>query len=311
MTRVAHAATSVVLAVAIALVALAGLIVSGLQAASPAAYAATSLGISDIPHRYLSLYQRAAARCPGLAWPVLAGVGKVESDHGRGDLVSVTSAAGPMQFEPATWAAYGVDGDGDGTADPFDPADAIPAAADYLCSLGVAGNVHDALIAYNCGNPGPACQAVSAAYAAAVLEWAGRYGAAAPSVAAPTVEVAVRAALSQLGKPYVWAGETPAPGFDCSGLAQWAYAHAGVQLPRVAQAQYDAGPRLPAGTVPRRGDLVFFGAVTNVHHVGIYLGDGRMVDAPHTGAHVRTEPVAGFGHIAGYTRPLAPREGHL
>lgn len=106
--------------------------------------------------------------------------------------------------------------------------------------------------------------------------------------------VAAGWALSQVGTPYVWGGETPGVGFDCSGLTWAAYRAAGVGLPRMAQAQFDAGPRLPAGAEPQPGDLVFFGGgPDDVTHVGLYLGvrDGRpvMVDAPHRGAAVRVE----------------------
>ncbi|WP_049795857.1 C40 family peptidase [Frankia sp. EAN1pec] len=97
-----------------------------------------------------------------------------------------------------------------------------------------------------------------------------------------------------MGVPYVWGGETPGVGFDCSGLTQAAFEVAGIGLPRVAQGQFDAGPRLPAGAGLRPGDLVFFGGgPADVTHVGLYLGvrDGRpvMVDAPHRGAVVRVE----------------------
>ena len=95
---------------------------------------------------------------------------------------------------------------------------------------------------------------------------------------------AVSYALAQLGTPYLWGGDEPG-GFDCSGLAQAAYAAAGIQLPRIAQAQYDAGPPVPAGQPLQPGDLVFFGADTShVDHVGIVINQTEMVDAPHTGA---------------------------
>ncbi len=284
-------------------------LVAGVQAAAPAPVTATSAATGDIPPPYLRLYEQAAQRCPGLAWPLLAGVGKVESDHGRDPGPSPAGAVGPMQFEPATWAAYGVDGDGDGRADPLDPADAIPAAADYLCALGAAADPRAALIGYNCGNTGPACQAASAGYAAAVLGWAARYGTApltGPVAGGPVAQLAVRTALAQVGTPYIWGGAEPG-GFDCSGLVQYAYAAAGLALPRVAQDQYDAGPALPAGATPVAGDLLFFGTgPRGVDHVGIYLGGGRMVDAPHTGALVRVEPVdLASASLVGATRPDA------
>ena len=284
-------------------------LVAGVQAAAPAPLGTTGTALADIPPGYLALYETAAERCPGLTWPVLAGVGKVESDHGRDPGPSPAGAVGPMQFEPATWAAYGVDGDGDGRTDAIDPADAIPSAADYLCALGAGQHVRAALVAYNCGNTSPGCQAASAGYTAAVLGWAARYGAApaaGPVAAGPPAQLAVQVALAQVGTPYLWGGEEPG-GFDCSGLVQYAYAAAGLALPRVAQDQYDAGPRLAAGVTLVAGDLLFFGTGPHdVTHVGIYLGGGRMVDAPHTGALVRVETVdVAAPSYVGATRPDA------
>lgn len=88
------------------------------------------------PGNYLDLYKAAATRCPGLSWTVLAAIGQVESSHGRNNGPSSAGALGPMQFMPATWKAYGVDGDGDGKADIWSPYDAVPGAANYLCHNG-------------------------------------------------------------------------------------------------------------------------------------------------------------------------------
>ncbi|MEU4544353.1 lytic transglycosylase domain-containing protein [Nonomuraea dietziae] len=85
---------------------------------------------------YLELYKAAATRCPGLSWTVLAAIGQVESSHGRNNGPSSAGALGPMQFMPATWKAYGVDGDGDGLKDIWSPYDAVPGAANYLCANG-------------------------------------------------------------------------------------------------------------------------------------------------------------------------------
>ncbi|GAA3467141.1 lytic transglycosylase domain-containing protein [Nonomuraea roseola] len=85
---------------------------------------------------YLELYKAAATRCPGLSWTVLAAIGQVESSHGRNNGPSSAGALGPMQFMPATWKAYGVDGDGDGIKDIWSPYDAVPGAANYLCANG-------------------------------------------------------------------------------------------------------------------------------------------------------------------------------
>ncbi|MFC0039762.1 lytic murein transglycosylase [Actinomadura rayongensis] len=88
------------------------------------------------PGSYLDLYKQAAKSCPGLSWTVLAAIGQVESDHGRNAGRSSAGAYGPMQFMPATWKSYGVDGDGDGKADIMNPYDAVPGAAKYLCANG-------------------------------------------------------------------------------------------------------------------------------------------------------------------------------
>ncbi len=98
-----------------------------------------------------ALYQQAALTCPGLPWGVLAGIGQVETDHGANKNVSSAGAMGPMQFMPATWEAYGVDGDGDGKADILNQTDAVYSAAHYLCSNG-GGNsasLYKAIFAYN------------------------------------------------------------------------------------------------------------------------------------------------------------------
>ncbi|MER6946260.1 lytic murein transglycosylase [Nonomuraea sp. NPDC000554] len=88
------------------------------------------------PNSYLELYKISATRCPGLSWTVLAAIGQVESGHGRNNGPSSAGALGPMQFMPATWKSYGVDGDGDGKADIWSPYDAVPGAANYLCANG-------------------------------------------------------------------------------------------------------------------------------------------------------------------------------
>ncbi|MGI8333117.1 lytic transglycosylase domain-containing protein [Actinomadura scrupuli] len=101
---------------------------------------------------YLDLYKRAATTCPGLSWTVLAAIGQIESDHGRNAGPSSAGALGPMQFMPATWKAYGVDGDGDGKADIMNPFDAVPGAAKYLCANGAGGGgrrLYNAIFRYN------------------------------------------------------------------------------------------------------------------------------------------------------------------
>ncbi|HVW80051.1 MAG TPA: C40 family peptidase [Mycobacteriales bacterium] len=125
----------------------------------------------------------------------------------------------------------------------------------------------------------------------------------------PTNAVAAAAiawARTRLGDPYVWGGSGPNV-FDCSGLVQWAYAHAGVTLPRVAADQYYAGPH-PTWAELEPGDLLFWAYDMNnpasIHHVTIYIGGGLMIAAPHTGTDVQIEPVY-FDGLYGATRPWA------
>lgn len=107
---------------------------------------------SGRPTTYRELYMQAATRCPGLSWTVLAAIGQVESDHGRNMGPSSAGALGPMQFLPSTWRSYGVDGNGDGKKNIWDPFDAVPAAADYLCKNGAGRggqSLYAAIFAYN------------------------------------------------------------------------------------------------------------------------------------------------------------------
>jgi len=132
---------------------------------------------ADIPAGYLALYRQAAPHCPGLSWTVLAAIGKVESDHGRARLPGVRAgwnhagAAGPMQFGIGkgragnAWARFGRDFDRDGRTSVYDPGDAIPAAARYLCDAGAPRRLDTALYAYN----------PSSAYVARVKAIARRY----------------------------------------------------------------------------------------------------------------------------------------
>jgi cell wall-associated NlpC family hydrolase len=213
-----------------------------------------------------------------------------------------------MQFEPATFAEYDmpVPTGGGSPPSPYDPVDAVYAAARMLCANGGqdAADLAAAVYAYN----------HDAAYVTQVLTLARSYA----QTLAPTAQpgagvgaVAVAWALAQVGTPYVWGGETPGVGFDCSGLVQAAYLVAGVSLPRVAQQQYDAGPALTEATPLQPGDLVFFGSSpTAVTHVGLVVTPGFMVDAPHRGADVREEAFPstvgarwGSDVVVGFTRP--------
>jgi hypothetical protein len=125
--------------------------------------------------------------------------------------------------------------------------------------------------------------------------------------------VAVRFALAQLGKPYRWGADGPRS-YDCSGLVQTAYRAAGVGLPRVSRQQYRAGRPVPLSSL-RAGDLLFYAKDTSdprtIYHVGMYLGSGRMVEAPNRRAPVRIASIWRPGLLGRATRPAAGLGGLL
>ncbi|MEU5993323.1 NlpC/P60 family protein [Spirillospora sp. NPDC047418] len=319
--KVAASACAAALALPLGLVFLAAGRDSAAGTGSPLAGAPTAEARRDIPPAYLRWYLDAARTCPGLPWNVLAAIGKIESDHGRSTAAGVHSgensagAGGPMQFLAVTWAAYGVDGDHDGRKDRYNPADAIPGAARYLCAnhAGQGGkHLRRAIWQYNHADW----------YVRKVLAQSARY-------AAPTATgrgaIAVRAALRWLGTPYSWGGGghtgptygtaqgAATKGFDCSGLTQYAWAQAGIRLPRIAADQYNAGIHV-SRTQLQPGDLLFFATnpanPATIHHVAIYYGHGRMIHAPHTGDVVRIAQFTGNPYrerqYTGATRPTRP-----
>jgi hypothetical protein len=107
-----------------------------------------------------------------------------------------------------------------------------------------------------------------------------------------TGEAVVADAERYLGVPYRWGGTSPQTGFDCSGLVQRVFADLGVALPRTSEEQATVGVAVPSLAAAEPGDLVFFEpGPSGPGHVGIYVGGGMMIDAPHTGTVVRIEPV--------------------
>jgi len=305
---------------------------------------ASAAGRATIPADYLHFY-RHAGQTYGVPWPVLAGIGEVESDQGRSALPGVHSganpfgAAGPMQIgiggaagdqwgggavHPAGQQAGGVaaDGNGDGVASVYEPADAIAGAAKYLVAHGVQHNVSNAIFAYN----------HLLSYVQSVLHWAGVYANGGFSVTAATsdgtggatqclasatgggpgsgqipnqaVASAISFARAQIGKPYLWGGTGP-DAFDCSGLVMMAYRDSGVNIPRTSEEQWVWGPRIAPGH-EEPGDLIFFagsdGTTTSPGHVGMVIGHGMMIEAFATGFPIRIAPYRGRQAV-GFTRP--------
>ena len=246
-------------------------------------------------------------------------------------------AAGPMQIgiggaagnvwgglpvHPASQVVHGVATDEDGGPDAsvYDPADAIAGAAKYLLGSQVQTNPAAAIFAYN----------HLQSYVQSVLYYAGVYaggnysvasasmpsGSSAagcattaggvPAINAPNQTVATAIAFSeqQLGKPYLWGGTGP-DAFDCSGLVMMAYRAAGISIARTSEKQWATERRIRASQV-QPGDLVFFagadGTRTSPGHVGLVIGNGRMIEAYATGFPIR---VASYTNrdLVGFTRP--------
>lgn len=294
-----------------------------------------------IPAPVLAAYHGATAELAlvdpacGLPWQVLAGIGAVESRHAQsggslnagwsgvaappilgprldgsapgtariadtdsgrldGD-AEVDRAVGPMQFLPGTWAAYG-------SGDPQDVRAAALAAARYLC----AGS-------YDLRDPTQLWSAVhrynrSSSYVRKVMALSSAYlGAALGSGPQAVSAAAIAFAYARLGDPYLWGGTGPL--YDCSGLTQAAFRSAGVAIPRTAAEQWVGLPAVSAEDL-QVGDLVFFQLGARIEnmpgHVAIYLGNGRTVEAPFTGATVRLGTVAHSGPLVGVRRPAAP-----
>jgi cell wall-associated NlpC family hydrolase len=120
-----------------------------------------------------------------------------------------------------------------------------------------------------------------------------------PAINGQGAAAAISAAESVLGTPYVYAGASPEEGFDCSGLTMWAWAHGGVSLPHSSAAQYEVLPHVDQSQL-QPGDLVFF--YNPIHHVGLYVGGGMMIDAPHTGTVVQRREVE-WSVYTGAARP--------
>jgi cell wall-associated NlpC family hydrolase len=284
-----------VLACAVVVGTIAAALGGGLEGNRPANVPSQIAGTA-IPADQLAVMQQsaAAAPCP-LDWSILAGIARVESGFGSNMTTSSAGAIGYGQFLPSTWAAYGDGGN------PYDYRDALPAMARYLCASGAGANIRRALFAYNHADW----------YVDEVLGFAHEY-AVTPSeitIRADGGASAVDLARTYLNVPYLWGGISKT-GIDCSGLVMAVYVRLGVALPHNAQLQYDRSLHIPKSEL-RPGDLVFFArtypSTDPITHVGVYEGNGLMINAPDDGDVVRELPVwSGFwgAHYAGAGRVL-------
>jgi cell wall-associated NlpC family hydrolase len=255
---------------------------------------AAAPSVAEIAANQLAV-MRQVSNQTGIPWQILAAISKVESGFGANMGPSSAGAVGYCQFLPGTWAAYGVDGDGDGIADPYNYRDCIPAMGRYLMANGAPADMRRAIFAYN----------HSSSYVELVLAVAAGYAYVDPSSIPGR---AVSLARSQIGAPYVWGAEGP-DAFDCSGLVLWIYGQLGLQVPRTAQQQFDWATPIDQSQL-QQGDLVFFEntypSSDRITHVGIYSGDGMVVMATTTGDYVREVLLSDSywsAHFAGAGRP--------
>ncbi|MBB6335782.1 NlpC/P60 family protein [Schaalia hyovaginalis] len=269
-----------------------------------------------IPAQYLDAVTQAGSICPEITPNLIAAQVNQESGWNP-DATSPAGAQGISQFMPGTWASVGVDGDGDGRADVWNPTDAILTQGHYMCGLvdqvktaiaakTITGDVVSlALAAYNAG-----LGAVTAAggipafietqnYVATILAASSQStdeGGVSADVA-DAVEWAKSVAADDT-YAYVWGGNGRQDGgYDCSGLTSAVYRRLGISLPRTAAQQQQVGTGIERGEL-KVGDLIFYG--TPAYHVAIYAGNGWMVSADNSIQGINFEPI--YGSPSSYRR---------
>jgi len=275
------------------------------------------LAFGTVPTEFEPWLRRAGGVCPNIDSPLLAAQLQQENNFRNGPdaPVSPSGAIGPAQFMPGTWATWGKDHDGDGTADPNSIADAVMSQAHFMCALHhdvseIPGDpIELTLAAYNAG-PGAVLLHRGIPPYAETQNYIAKITAARTAFTNPNSRgrfmsnasgdnrQVVAAAREYLGTPYVWGGGGIAGpsngGFDCSGLTSFAVhaASAGtLTLPRTSEQQWTVGVEIPIAQA-QPGDLVFGSWGPNgPGHVGIYSGNGQMVHAPTTGDVVTEAPL--------------------
>ena len=318
-------ALSVITAVLCALVLGAVGLVAVVAGSTSDASASPILAAAAVPiPSLIPVLEKAGSLCPGISAPLLAAQIQAESDWNP-NAVSPDGAEGIAQFLPATFAVYGRDDDGTGDVSPFDTVDAVMAMGRYDCALlNEVGGLSDQspvslmLAAYNAGigaviaskgiPPYPQTQA----YVSEVESLIPTYKASlAASSATSFGQAVVAAATAELGVPYSWGGGDAAgpslgigsgaetTGFDCSGLVLYAVAQAsggGIELPHSSELQATMGTAVSAADI-QPGDVIAFALGTDpsdFDHIGIYIGNNEMIDAPDTGAVVRVDTLDSY-----------------
>ncbi|PFP33013.1 peptidase [Priestia megaterium] len=276
----------------------------------------SKIGEGQIPKEYIPIY-KAAGKKYNIPWTLIAAIHRVETHFGQDLNTSSVGAIGHTQFMVKTWVGwsypggtrlgdaaiskdvlmnpatikkyggFGVDGDGDGKADPYNVTDAMYSTANYLAANGGAsGNYQKAVFAYNHANWYVSrVMGFMNSYTNGSVEVVSIKGGSAKGSAA--IEKAIQVGSSIVGKsPYVWGGgrnqsDIAARKFDCSSYVRWAYSSAGVDLGPVSATTTDTlikrGKVVKASEM-KRGDVIFFDTYKINGHVGIYLGDGKFLN---------------------------------
>lgn len=276
----------------------------------------SKVGEGQIPKEYIPIY-KAAGEKYNIPWTLIAAIHRVETNFGQDLNTSSVGAIGHTQFMVKTWVGwsfpggtrlgdasipketlmspaaiskyggFGVDGDGDGKADPYNVTDAMYSTANYLAANGGAsGNYQKAVFAYN-----HASWYVSRVmgfmkeYTSGSVEAVSIKGGSAKG--SEVIEKAIKVGSSIVGKsPYVWGGgrnqgDINARKFDCSSYVRWAYSSAGVDLGPVSATTTDTLVKLGKvvkASEMKRGDVIFFDTYKINGHVAIYLGDGKFLN---------------------------------
>ncbi|MET9760015.1 bifunctional lytic transglycosylase/C40 family peptidase [Streptomyces sp. NPDC006372] len=299
----------------------------------------TALSLA-VPAEYQDLIEDAGNTCPEVSPNLLAALLTQESGFNP-KAKSPAGAQGIAQFMPSTWEAHGTDGNGDGKRDVWDPDDAIPSSAKYLCAIAeevknVPGNKQDNMLAaYNAGSNavlkygGVPPYKETQNYVSSITALSRKNTGGGGTTSASQAVTAVNAAQGMLGKPYSWGGGNAngpstgtccspkgrsgknITGFDCSGLTLYAYAKAGISLPRTAAQQYFASKPVKRDQA-KPGDLVFYGSsASGIHHVGIYVGGGYMIDAPRPDTKVRFSSLDSMSDLYGFARPVSSTQKEI
>jgi cell wall-associated NlpC family hydrolase len=308
------------LAVGAAILALV-LLLAAVSGQAPSAGSGGAVNTTAIPAAYVPWVLAAGSLCASISPAVIAAQDQVESGWDPSARNASSGAEGIAQFLPSTFVSWGRNDDGTGNVSPFNPADAIMAQGRYDCYLAslaaqlvsageASGSMTDlALASYNAG-PGQVetahgVPADAAAYVQQIDSLAAtKYSEVSASGSAAGL-IAVAAAESALGTPYEWGGSCSDPrgsdssGWcDCSSLVQMAWAAAGVSLPRTTFQQVYSGTAVTSVSALRPGDLIFLpgsdGSAASPGHVGMYVGDGMLVNAPQTGQVVQFATVASW-----------------